>query len=70
MVLTAGLRLLPLCQVCSAPHDDALSRLATRTRTGDALDVVSLLLDYMSMKNGNPGGIAAPAAVQLLLRTS
>lgn len=27
------------------------------TRTGDALDVVSLLLDYMSMKNGNPGGI-------------
>ena len=29
----------------------------TRTRTGDVLNVVSLLLDYMSMKNGNPGGI-------------
>ena len=44
MVLTAGLRLLPLCQVCSAPHDDALSRLAARTRTGDDLNVVSLLI--------------------------
>lgn len=29
----------------------------SRTCTGDVLDVVSLLLDYMSMKNGNPGGI-------------
>ena len=26
-------------------------------RTGDDLDVVSLLLDYMSMKSGDPGGI-------------
>lgn len=29
----------------------------TRTRTGDDLNVVSLLLDYMSVKSGNPGGI-------------
>ena len=29
----------------------------SRTRTGDALDVAPLLLGYMSMKFGDPGGI-------------
>ena len=57
MVLTAGLRLLPLCQVCSAPHDDALSRLAARTRTGDDLNVVSLLIGlHEHWKTGTHGG--------------
>lgn len=37
----------------------------TRTRTGDALDVVSLLLDYMSFEKLAPTAGLAPARTDL-----